>query len=145
MCLGIMPSKTVATVYGFHELYQLGRATINGDINSFESIITQHQASFIRLGIYLVLEQVKSTVYRNLFAKIFKLSDNNTRLNLHLFQSVFKWLNHDIELDEIECIIANLIYQNKIKGYISHEKRYLIVSKTDPFPISAIVKLPNAV
>jgi len=145
MCLGIMPKKAVSTVYGFHELYHLGRATINGDIKSFESIITQHQASFIKLGIYLVLEQVKTTTYRNLFAKIFKLSNNNTRLNLHHFQSIFKWLNHDIELDEIECIIANLIYQNKIKGYISHEKRYLIVSKTDPFPISAIVKLPSVV
>lgn len=52
----------------------------------------------------------------------------------------FKWLNEDADLDEIECIVANLIYQNKVKGYITHQKRTLIVSKTDAFPKSAVIK-----
>jgi hypothetical protein len=45
-----------------------------------------------------------------------------------------------MELDEIECVLANLVFQGKIKGYLSHEKRTLIVSKADPFPTAAIVK-----
>ena len=30
--------------------------------------------------------------------------------------------------------------QGKIKGYLSHEKQTLIVSKADPFPKGAVVK-----
>ena len=40
----------------------------------------------------------------------------------------------DITQDETECIIANLIYEGKIKGYISHQHQKLVVSKKDAFP-----------
>ena len=36
--------------------------------------------------------------------------------------------------DEIECVLANLIYQGYIKGYISHQHGKLVVSKGNAFP-----------
>lgn len=54
-----------------------------------------------------------------------------------------QWLDEEIELDEIECIIANLVFQRKVKGYIMHSKRVLILSKADPFPKDSIIKKPN--
>jgi hypothetical protein len=63
---------------------------------------------------------------------------NNTRLRLSVLESALAWLGEELEMDEIECILANLIYQGKIKGYLSHEKQTLIVSKADPFPRSAV-------
>jgi hypothetical protein len=55
------------------------------------------------------------------------------------------WCQEDVDMSEIECILANLIYQGKIKGYISHKGGLLIVSKQDPFPKSAVIKvLSNA-
>jgi hypothetical protein len=142
MCLGIMPGSAVGTVYGLTEFVELGNATIRGDIGTFDRLLQQHQASFVRLGVYLVLEQVKMITYRNLFLKVFKLQ-NSTRLSLQTFVSALEWMGQETDIDEVECVLTNLIYQNKIKGYISHEKRFLIVSKTDPFPKSAIVKPPN--
>lgn len=44
-----------------------------------------------------------------------------------------------MDLDEIECILANLIYQGLIRGYLSHAKRTLVLSKRDPFPVSAVI------
>ena len=38
-----------------------------------------------------------------------------------------------------ECILANLIFSGKVRGYISHEKRILVLSKKDPFPTSVII------
>jgi hypothetical protein len=38
-----------------------------------------------------------------------------------------------MDLDELECILANLIYEKKIKGHIAHNS-HLIVSKENPFP-----------
>lgn len=40
----------------------------------------------------------------------------------------------DIDLSETQCIVANLIYEGKIKGYISHQHQKLVVSKQNPFP-----------
>jgi hypothetical protein len=39
-------------------------------------------------------------------------------------------------MDEMECILANLIYMGLIKGYISGEKHILVLSKKidDAFP-----------
>lgn len=39
-----------------------------------------------------------------------------------------------IDLDETHCIVANLIYEGKIKGYISLSHQKLVLSKIDPFP-----------
>ena len=102
--------------------------------------MAEQQSSFVRIGVYLVLEQVKLIAYRNLFKRLFLLT-NSTRLNLNSFEAAFKFLGeYDTDLDEIECILANQIFQNKIKGYISHQKRFLIVSKSEPFPTTAVIK-----
>ena len=40
----------------------------------------------------------------------------------------------EIDNDEMQCILANLIYEGRIKGYISHQHQKLVVSKQQPFP-----------
>lgn len=139
MCLGVLPKQEVASRYHLPELFSLGQAVKAGDIKTFENVLEQHQVSFIRIGVYLVLEQVKLLVFRNLVRRVYLIC-GNTRLNLFYFQAIFNSLGLDSDLDEIECILSNLIYHGKIKGYISHEKRFLILSKTDPFPVTAVIK-----
>ena len=39
-----------------------------------------------------------------------------------------------LDMDEMECILANLIYMGLIKGYISSEMKMLVLSKEDAFP-----------
>jgi hypothetical protein len=142
MCLGIMPTEAIGRVYGLTELLALGNAVKKGDLRTFEAVMAQCQRSFIRVGVYLVLEQAKIIAYRCLAKRIYTLTAN-TRLNLASFEQAMHWMGEDVDLDEIECILANLIFQGKIKGYLSHQKRYLIVSKTDPFPLSAVIRKPK--
>lgn len=40
----------------------------------------------------------------------------------------------DSQLDEAECISANMIFRGFAKGYISHERRIMVLSAKDPFP-----------
>ena len=40
----------------------------------------------------------------------------------------------DIDADETACLLANLIYEGRMKGYISHQHQKLVLSKKDPFP-----------
>lgn len=41
---------------------------------------------------------------------------------------------NDITMDETHCIVANLIFEGRIKGYISQQHNKLVVSKQNPFP-----------
>jgi nuclear mRNA export protein PCID2/THP1 len=40
----------------------------------------------------------------------------------------------EVDMDEVECIVANLIFRKYVKGYISHKSRVAVLSKVDPFP-----------
>lgn len=121
--------------------------------------MTLHQESFLKLGIYLLLQQIKIILYRCLVKKIFTLCGSHSRMNLLTIRDVLQkfqyqendsdaneceWMQIDVDIDEVECIIANLIYGGKVKGYISHAKSILVLSKLDPFPFSAIVNPANS-
>lgn len=82
MVLGKMPTNVLATRYGLHELYDLSQAIRLGDLRSFDQIMTRHQQSFLRLGIYLVLEQCKTIAYRCLLKRLYLLNGSNTRVSL---------------------------------------------------------------
>ena len=41
----------------------------------------------------------------------------------------------DATWDEAECLLANLILEGKVKGYISYQHDTLVVSKLMPFPM----------
>ncbi len=139
MCQGIMPTAVLGSRYGLHELADLGRAVVTGNLRLFNQLFESNKAVYIRLGVYLVLEQLKTIVYRNLFKRIYTIADN-TRLSVSTFQQVLLWLGEEVDLDEIECILSNLIFQNKVKGYLSHQKRVLVIGKNDPFPSASIIK-----
>jgi hypothetical protein len=139
-----MPSPLVATKYGLHQYVTLAEAAKKGNLRDFDATFNAYRHNFIRLGVYLVLEQVRSTAYRNLF-KRFHLISSSTRLSIASIDAALKWMGIDTDMDEVECILANLIFQAKVKGYLSHQKRILVISKADPFPTGAVVKKPRKI
>jgi hypothetical protein len=57
------------------------------------------------------------------------------QLRLQDFQSALDFVTGEpTDMDEIECIVANLIFKGYMKGYMSHQKKILVVSKAQPFP-----------
>jgi hypothetical protein len=40
----------------------------------------------------------------------------------------------EMDMDEVECVAANLIYRKFVKGYISHKSKVMVVAKAEPFP-----------
>ena len=57
------------------------------------------------------------------------------QLSIEKFVSVLTFLElEDVDSAEVECILANLIYLGRIKGYISHQHNKLVVSKQNAFP-----------
>jgi hypothetical protein len=51
----------------FSEVVQ---AVKEGNLRRLNDALVQHDAFFIRCGVYLILEKLKVTTYRNLFKKV---------------------------------------------------------------------------
>ena len=91
-----------------------------------------------RQGTYLLLEKCKTVCFRNLFKRIHYVLER-PQIPLGHIAHALAWLGTPMDLDEIECILANLIYRGYVRGYLSHTKRILVLSKRDPFPVSAVI------
>jgi hypothetical protein len=53
---------------------------------------------------------------------------------LVLFQAALAAQGVQRDMDEVLCLVANLVYRGFIKGYISHKLQVVVVSKDNPFP-----------
>ena len=148
--------------YQLVEFLPLVEGLRKGDLRLFNEGLVQYQDLFIRYvslvslrlacdmpkvshilmisrGTYLLLEKCKMVCYRNLFKRVYLIMEKH-QIPLEQVARTFKWLGMPIDLDEVECILANLIFKNYVRGYISHAKRTLVLSKREPFPTSAVIK-----
>ena len=80
-----------------------------------------------------MLEKLESLVLRTLFMRMATILGGN-KIRIDALLPAFHWLGSDIDGDEVECLLANLIYKGFIKGYISHAHRTMVLSKAQPFP-----------
>jgi hypothetical protein len=51
-----------------------------------------------------------------------------------MFHSSLRISGIDVSQEEAECFVANMIYKRYMMGYISHEKRMVVLSVNNPFP-----------
>lgn len=134
MLLGFMPKKEILQTYDVLQFHELAESLKEGNVRKFDKVIEKHESFFIKCGIYLLVEKLKFIVYRNLFKKVYFIKGTHL-LDLAAFQSALGFVGEtNISMDETHCIVANLIFEGKIKGYISHSHNKLVVSKQNPFP-----------
>ncbi|KAL9190997.1 hypothetical protein ACHAXT_000703 [Thalassiosira profunda] len=136
---GRLPTGKLLEKYSLHEFVPLMNGMRTGNLMEFSDGLMKNQDLFIRRGTYLLLEKCKMICYRNLFKRVYKIVGKE-QIRLEYIAKSFKWLGMPIDLDEVECILANLIFKQYIRGYLSHEKRVLVLSKKEPFPTSKVIK-----
>ncbi|XP_012281294.1 PCI domain-containing protein 2 isoform X1 [Orussus abietinus] len=134
MLLGFMPKRMLLEKYSLLEFWELVEAVKNGDLRSLERVMDKHETFFIGAGIYLIVEKLKLIAYRNLFKKVYLVLNTHQIPVESLLMSLKMHGVEDVDMDETECLVANLIYEGKIKGYISHQHKKLVISKQNPFP-----------
>ncbi|RUS89997.1 hypothetical protein EGW08_002264 [Elysia chlorotica] len=136
MLLGSMPKTGLVRKYDLRQFLDVAQAVRSGNLLQLNEAMQKHEAFFIRCGIYLILEKLKILTYRNLFKKVYLIKDKNHLVDISSFTVALRMMGvEDIDDDETQCLLANLIYENKIKGYITHQHQKLVVSKQNPFPV----------
>ncbi|XP_046677027.1 PCI domain-containing protein 2-like [Homalodisca vitripennis] len=132
--LGYMPTREVLKKYDLLQLWEVVVAVKRGCISELSNAMQQHQTFFIKSGIYLIIEKLKIITYRNLAKKVYLFVKTPQMSMLTLLVALQLMDNTSIELEEAHCILANLINEGKVKGYISIQHQKVVLSKIDPFP-----------
>ncbi|XP_044144321.1 PCI domain-containing protein 2 [Bufo gargarizans] len=134
MLLGHMPTIQLLKKYNLMQFSEVTKAVREGNLLLLNEALTKHETFFIRCGIFLILEKLKIITHRNLFKKVYLLLRTH-QLSLDAFLVALRFMQvEDVDIDEVNCILSNLIYMGHIKGYISHQHQKLVVSRQNPFP-----------
>lgn len=65
-----MPTSALLYKYDLLQFSEVAQAVKEGNLLRLNRALLQHEAFFIRCGVYLILEKLKVITYRNLFKKV---------------------------------------------------------------------------
>ncbi|KAI9374842.1 hypothetical protein BJX61DRAFT_496635 [Aspergillus egyptiacus] len=142
-----LPSK--ALLQGFPRLQKLYRPLCDcirkGDLHGFDAAMSAGEEEFVKRRIYLPLERGRDIALRNLFRKVFIAGGfdepkdgqppiRRTRIPVAEFAAALRIGTHAddrsrVDIDEVECLLSNLIYKGLMKGYIARERGMIVLSK----------------
>lgn len=148
LLLGLLPSRALMQQHQLQQYESIVQAMRLGDVQLFNDTMAAQQFRFIQEGTYLLLEKLRQAVYRRLLRRVYLINAEQqpakaAQIPLPLFQQALAVQGISMDMDEIECIAANLIYRKYVKGYISHKNKVMVVAKTDPFPPLSAVNLAD--
>ncbi|KAL8456537.1 hypothetical protein ACS0TY_034670 [Phlomoides rotata] len=139
LSIGILPRTLLLEKFNLIEYSDVVIALKRGDLRLLRHALQEHEDRFLRSGVYLVLEKLELQVYQRLVKKIHILQKQKDptkahQIKLDVIVKALKWLEIDMDVDEVECIVSILIYKNLVKGYFAHKSKVVVLSKQDPFP-----------
>ncbi|KAK2014966.1 PCI domain-containing protein [Colletotrichum eremochloae] len=125
----------------------LSRCIRSGDLRNFDLALQEGEEEFVRRRIYLTLERGRDIALRNLLRKVFIAGGfeeakepgvapvRRTRIPVAEFAAAISLGSQEsVDPDEVECLLANMIYKNLMKGYIARERGIVVLSKNGAFP-----------
>ncbi|KAF4619789.1 hypothetical protein D9613_004934 [Agrocybe pediades] len=105
-----------------------------GDLKSYDRALEKWEARLLDLNLWLTIEKAREICLRSLFRRMWVASEKSTRIPISMFHAALAVSGIDVSEEETECLVANLIYRNFMKGYISHEMQMVVLAAVNPFP-----------
>ncbi|CAM1510146.1 Fc.00g004810.m01.CDS01 [Cosmosporella sp. VM-42] len=120
----------------------------SGNLRGFDIALQHGEEEFVKRRIYLTLERGRDIALRNLLRKVYivggfdepKDSDaapvRRSRVPVAEFRVAISMGTGGklLDPDEVECLLANMIYKDLMKGYIARERGIVVLSKKGAFP-----------
>ncbi|KAF2017735.1 hypothetical protein BU24DRAFT_420785 [Aaosphaeria arxii CBS 175.79] len=147
-----IPTQTLLASYpGLKRIFgPLVSCIKSGDLAGFDAALLAGEDTFVKRRIYLTLERGRDIALRNLLRKTFLAEGfedlkegqseldriRKTRIPLSHFVVALRLRSSGqaLEDDEVECLLANMIYKGLMKGYISREHSMVVLNKKGAFP-----------
>ncbi|KAF2668826.1 hypothetical protein BT63DRAFT_471951 [Microthyrium microscopicum] len=132
----------------------LAAAIKHASLAEFDAALQAGEPYFVKRRIYLTLERARDIALRNLLRKVFVTGGyepllegqteadrkRRTRIPITEFVAAVRLSSkasnsgETIDRDEVECLLANMMYKDLMKGYIHRERGIVVLSKNQPFP-----------
>jgi hypothetical protein len=140
--------KLLSTYRSVFAVYkEIIRSVVMGDLKRFDREFDTLELFFLKKNLYLTIENMRQYVLLKLIKKVYQFNGGSSHLSIKAITrgiefSKYHTNNREIATrnltnfssDEAECLMANLIFQGFIKGYISHSNGVVVLSKKQPFP-----------
>lgn len=128
---GQLPRPELLRRHGLEEAFlPLAQAVRSGDLRLFDRVLLANQAFYMRKELFLLIQlHLRNLILRSLFKKVYLIglasaAHQENRLNLRLLEAILAALGiPEMGMDEVECIMANLIFHVRGKdctGGTSH-------------------------
>jgi COP9 signalosome complex subunit 12 len=133
---GVLPSRTLIKKYPSLQIYQgFVDAVHFGNLELFDAQFAEQEKILIKWGTLLVVERTRLLVVRQLFRKIWTILGTPSRISIEVVKRGLEVsMQSLIDVEEVCCLVVNLIDRSYMKGYLSHEKQIIVLSNKDPFP-----------
>ncbi|KAK9374452.1 uncharacterized protein V1513DRAFT_458803 [Lipomyces chichibuensis] len=131
------PSKAVWRTFPRLQIVyeELFTASKRGDMRTYEAALAAREKLFVTRRIYLTMLKIRTKIVRpRLFEQVYLAFDKGTRIPVSAFRKGLEFVGIDVDDDQVECWAAVMIYQGQMKGYISRERKTIVLSNNDPFP-----------
>lgn len=115
-----------------------------GDIAAFDRTLENNERRLVELNLWLTLEKARELCMRGLFRRVWIVAEKSTRIPISMFHCSLRVSGIDVTQEEAECFVANMIYKKFMLGYISHEKRMVVLAANNAFPRLADRQAPFA-
>ncbi|CAJ0751537.1 3931_t:CDS:2 [Entrophospora sp. SA101] len=129
---GTLPSKQLLSSYPrMYNIYSPFIESIrDGNVKKFDESLVLKEKLLVAQNTFLTVELARQIAVRVLFKKV----NRGTRLPLGVFQAALKFVGIDIEMKEVMWYMASMIQKGHIRGYMAHQKQFLVLSEANPFP-----------
>ncbi|KAJ2453725.1 hypothetical protein EV183_002024 [Coemansia sp. RSA 2336] len=135
MLRGQLPSKDLLEKYDMEPVYyDLVACFKQGNLHLFQQHLVDNMEFFRSQGNFLLLlERTKLLIYRNALRKVALLNADAERANVLQYRDVlaaFRLASRNFEMDvlEMESILASLISQKMVLGYLFHHHQVVNLS-----------------
>lgn len=135
MLCGWLPSQDLFKQYKIPEYEGLVRAVAQADLAAFDAAKKQYKRVWIKRGIYFLLDQMELIIIRRVLKLVWLLGGKQTVVES---EKIKKALNlrapQKYDLEEIECLIANLAVQGYVRAVVFPEQKKVVFAGDKPFP-----------
>uniref|UniRef100_A0AC35UI76 CSN12-like protein n=1 Tax=Rhabditophanes sp. KR3021 TaxID=114890 RepID=A0AC35UI76_9BILA len=135
LLLGKSPPLNLLNEEGLEAFIPVIKAVHDGDVQRLDQTLDRYENYFIKLGILLILDKLKQITLLILFKKLYyDVYNSYHQIPIKAFYKALIAQGYN-EYDErsVEALLAVMVSDKKIRGYISHGHATIVLSKKDPF------------
>ncbi|KAJ1962143.1 hypothetical protein GGI12_002826 [Dipsacomyces acuminosporus] len=150
MVRGRLPSERLLEKYDMEPVYyEIVRNFRAGNIAGFQAALIENMDFFRSQGNFLILlERTEILMYRNALKRLARILSADGKVKIMTYSHMLTAFqvasqNFDMDVSEMESILASLIAQKYVHGYLFHHQQAINLSVKLPFPRIDTVSLPG--